>query len=209
MIDVVSTEDLLYEEDSTELSVDFDSKRELMSFDKLMSTSTMLAKATMIPVTYQNRPENCFIALDMAQRMNVSPMMVMQQLYVIQGKPSWSGQALASLIRNSKQFKEVELNFVGTEGQDDWGAYVTAIRVSTGKKLKGATVTIRLSKEEGWYAKAGSKWKTMPELMLSYRAYAFFQRVHAPELSFGLMSAEEVEDISYEKEKVVDPYENR
>lgn len=185
-------------------------QREVMSFERLSEMSTMLSKSTIVPVAYQNRPENCFVALDMASRMNISPMVVMQNLYIIQGKPSWSGQAMASMIRNSPQFSDVELNYVGTPNTDSWGAYVTAIRTSTGKPLTGGTVTIGTAKKEGWYQKNGSKWPTIPELMLAYRAYAWFGRVYAPELMMGLQSREEVEDVTgrYGDEKTtpVNPY---
>jgi len=167
-----------------------------VTFDMLMNRSEMLSKSNVIPVTYQHRPENCFVALDMASRMGISYMMVMQNLHVIQGKPSWSGSAIASMIRSNVTLKDVELHYVGTEGKDDWGAYVTAINVKSGKTLKGATVTIGTSKKEGWYQKSGSKWQTMPELMLGYRAYAWFGRLYTPETMMGLQSTDEVEDIA-------------
>ena len=72
-------------------------QREVINFDRLMEMSTMLAKSTIVPVMYQNRPENIFISLDLASRMGVPMMMVMQNLYIINGKPSWSGQAMASM----------------------------------------------------------------------------------------------------------------
>ena len=183
-------------------------QQEVLSYDQLMNMANMLAKSTIVPVMYQNRPENTFVALDMASRMGISPMVVMQNLYVIQGKPSWSGQAMASLIRNSGQFKNVTLHYIGKEGTDTWGAYVTATRASDGLEIKGATVTIATAKKEGWYQKGGSKWQTIPELMLAYRAYAWFGRVHAPEIMMGLQSTEEVYDSVdvVEKEKVVNPY---
>lgn len=180
--------------------------REVIPMEKLMEMADTLSKSTIVPAVYQRRPENCFVALDMASRMGLSPMVVMQNLYVIQGKPSWSGSAMASLIRSSNQFTNVELNFVGQEGTDSWGAYVSATRASNGKLLKGSTVTIGMAKKEGWYQKGGSKWQTIPELMLSYRAYAFFGRVYAPELLMGLQSAEEVEDV-VGKSNVINPYE--
>ena len=94
-------------------------QQEVLSYDKLLDMANMLAKSTIVPVAYQNRPENTFVALDMASRMGISPMVVMQNLFVIQGKPSWSGQAMASMIRNSKEFKKVTLHYIGTEGKDD------------------------------------------------------------------------------------------
>lgn len=183
-------------------------QQEVLSYDKLLDMANMLAKSTIVPVAYQNRPENTFVALDMASRMGISPMVVMQNLFVIQGKPSWSGQAMASMIRNSKEFKKVTLHYVGTEGKDDWGAYVSAERANDGLIIKGATVTIAVAKKEGWYQKSGSKWQTIPELMLAYRAYAWFARVHAPEIMMGLQSTEEVydTDVVATKTTVVNPY---
>lgn len=185
-----------------------DVQREVMSFDQLMDMAQMLAKSTIVPLIYQNRPENTFVALDMASRMGVSPMVVMQNLYIIQGKPSWSGQAMASMIRNSKEFKNIELHYVGTPMTDSWGAYITAERASNGQEIKGGTVTIAISKKEGWFQKSGSKWQTMPELMLAYRAYAWFGRVYCPEILMGLQSTEEVYDVEpTPKSTVANPYE--
>jgi hypothetical protein len=186
-----------------------DATSTVMTTEKLMDMSMMLAKSTIVPVMYQNRPENCFVALDMASRMGLSPMVVMQNLFVIQGKPSWSGQAIASMIRANPNYRDVELHFVGQEGTDQRGAFVTAHRISTGKTIVGSTVTLGIAKKEGWYQKSGSKWQTIPEVMLSYRAYAWFGRVHCPELMMGMQTVEEVQDVIIEdKEKtVVNPFE--
>ena len=54
---------------------------------------------------------------------------------------------------------------------------------------------MQMAKDEGWYGKAGSKWKTMPELMLQYRSAAFFQRTYAPEISMGMQTVEEIRDV--------------
>ena len=45
--------------------------------------------------------------------------------------------------------------------------------------------SIAMAKAEGWYAKNGSKWKTMEDLMLRYRSAAFFARTVAPEVALG------------------------
>lgn len=203
--------DLVEMSQETEVSVrgkKFEVGREVIPFEKLFEMATMLSKSTILPVQYQNRAENCYIALDMASRMGVSPMIVMQNLYIVNGKPSWSGTAIASMLKSSSQFTDLELHYVGTEGKDDWGAYVTATNVKNGKQLKGGTVTIAIAKKEGWYQKSGSKWQTMPELMLAYRAYAWFGRVFAPELLMGLQSSDEVIDVEQpEKSTVANPYE--
>lgn len=174
---------------------EFQVAREQLPMGKLMEMAEMLSKSTIVPTQYQHRPENCFIAMDMSSRMGLSTIFVMQNLYIIQGKPSFSGQAIASMVRANPAFKDVELVYVGKEGTDDYGAYVTATKRSNGKTLVGGTVTIRTAKAEGWYGKTGSKWKTMPTQMLAYRAYTWFGRVHSPETLMGLQSSDEVYDI--------------
>lgn len=192
------------DEESTELVIEKEREGSPMleqtrySFEKLMEMSMVLAKSTMLPSNYYNKPENVFIALDIASRTGLSPLVVAQNLYVIQGKPSWSGQAIFAMLKASPQFRDLEIIYVGEPGKDNYGAYVTAIDGRNGKRLKGGTVTIATAKAEGWYAKAGSKWKTMPEIMLAYRSSAWFGRVYAPELLMGLQSTDEIMDTTSE-----------
>ena len=187
---------------------DFRIAREQLPFETLMEMANMLSSSTIIPSAYYKRPENCFVALDMASRMGLSPMIVMQNLFVIQGKPSWSGSAIGAMLKASPQFKDMELVYVGKPNTDEWGAYVTAKKVVNDQVVKGATVTIAMSKKEGWYGKSGSKWQTLPELMLAYRAYAFFGRVHSPELLMGLQSSDEIVDSDKGKSQAIDPFES-
>ena len=176
--------------------------------NNLLEQAKFLSNSTIVPVQYQRKPENCYIAIDMANRMGVPVMMVMQNLYIVQGKPSWSGTAIKSMLENSGKFEDLETVYVGQPNTDNWGAFVTAKLKKNGKVLKGATVTIKTAKDEGWYNKSGSKWRTMPELMLTYRANAWFARQFAPELLMGLQSVEEVEDVSKPTiNKVANPYE--
>lgn len=173
-------------------------------FDIVLRGAMAISKSNIIPQNYQNKPENCFIAINLANRMNVDPMIVMQNLYVVQGKPSWSGQACRMLIENCGKYSAIDHVYFGKKGSDDWGCKITATRKSDGEKIIGPEVTIDLAKKEGWHGKNGSKWQTMPELMLAYRASAFFARIHCPEALMGIQTAEEVEDTTHEKRKVVD-----
>ena len=116
------------------------------------------------------------------------------------------------MINSNPSLRDVELHYVGTENTDSWGAYVTATKAKSGKQLKGGTVTIAIAKKEGWYQKSGSKWQTMPEIMLCYRAYAWFGRMHTPESMMGLQSTDELEDVGMSDTpssgtgKVLNPY---
>lgn len=179
------------------------------SFQEIFNIGKMFASSSLVPAAYQGKPMDCTIAVDMANRMGVNPMMVMQNLYVVQGKPSWSGQACTSMIMASGKFKNVHHVYTGEENTDSWGCYLEAERIDSQEIVKGAKVTIRMAKDEKWYDKNGSKWKTMPELMLAYRASAFFARVHIPNALMGCAVEGEVEDIMKTGpiERAIDPFE--
>lgn len=172
------------------------------TLNTLVKMSNMFAASEMVPDSYREKPNNCFVACELANRMGVSPMVVMQNLYIVQGKPAWSGQACISLINGARLFSPLKFVFVGERGTPNWGCYVQATRLSDGEVLTGTVVDMALAKAEGWLDKKGSKWQTMPEQMLQYRAAAFFARVHCPHALMGLQTVEEVRDVrGYEEEE--------
>lgn len=162
-------------------------------YNRIGQMAQMISKSNLVPQSYQGKPEDCFLALQFAVRLGMEPLTVMQNLYVVKGKPSWSGQFCMALIRANQAFSNVRLVYTGTKGTDNRGAYVTAIRVSDGSVVDGTEVTIAMAKAEGWISNV--KWKSMPEQMLGYRAAAFFARLHCPEALLGIQTAEEVEDV--------------
>lgn len=195
--------------DSTEITVQ-EQKYELSSgtfatienFKDIYDIGKMFASSTLVPQAYQGKSMDCTIAVDMANRMGVSPMFVMQNLYVVKGKPSWSGQACMSMIKATPIYKNVRPVYFGEPNTDSWGCYVRAEDKNTGEVINGARVTIQMAKDEGWYSKKDkygnetSKWQTMPELMLAYRAASFFAKVYIPNSLMGCAVEGEVEDIS-------------
>lgn len=197
------SEELIAVEQKYEMSNPFSS---IGNFKELYDIGKMFAASTLVPDRYQNKAMDCTIAVDMANRMGVSPMMVMQNLYIVRGKPQWSGQACFSLITGSGKYKDAKHMYTGEKGKDNRGCYIEAVRVADGEVVHGAEVTIEMAKAEDWYGKSGSKWKTMPELMLAYRASAFFARVHIPNALMGIAVEGEVEDISKDNVVVKDMF---
>ena len=164
--------------------------------------ANMLCKSNLVPQAYKQNPVDCMIAMEMTQRTNFPLLMVMQNLYIIQGKPSWSGQFCTAVVNASGRFSPLEFVQLTNEDGSLKGYYAQATRLSTGKLCTGSPVTWDMVKDEGWYNKSGSKWKTMPDLMFHYRAAAFFVREHCPDLLCGLQTAEEVQDVrGYEQPK--------
>ena len=165
-----------------------------------------LSQSKLVPDTYQRQPQNCLIALDLSNRSGMSPLTVMQNLYVVKGKPAWAGQFAIALVNGSRRFaKPLKPIFFGDENTPSWGCYMETYDWE-GNKVVGAKITMQMAKDEGWIDKGGSKWKTMPEQMLMYRAGAFFARVHCPDVLYGVQMVEEVKDVdgydSDEKPKV-------
>ena len=160
----------------------------------------MFAQSTIVPQAYQNNISNCVIALDMAERMGAAPLMVMQNLYVVHGTPSFSSKFLVASINASKRFSPLRYEFKGEEGTPSLGCRCYAYEAGDKEQkdpLYGDWITMEMAVKEGWATKSGSKWATMPGQMLRYRAAAFWQRVYCPEISMGLISTEEAEELPY------------
>ena len=162
-------------------------------YNRIAQMATNLSRSNLVPQNYHDNPGDCFLALQFAIRLGMEPLTVMQNLYVVKGKPSWSGQFCMALIRANPGFANVRVVYTGTKGTDNRGCYVTALRTSDGSVVDGTEVTISMAKAEGWIS--NTKWKNMPEQMLAYRAAAFFARVHCPEALLGIQTVEEVEDV--------------
>ena len=122
-----------------------------------------------------------------------------------------------SLIKSNPEFNNVRTVYTGEHGTNTWGCRIEAVRKKTGESVHGPEVTIGVAKAEKWFSKIDkygnetSKWQTMPELMLAYRASAFFARVHIPDALMGCSVEGEALDIAKEKvtEKPVDPFETK
>ena len=181
-------------------------------------------------IQYENRlaenkaMSNCMIAIEIAQRIGASPLMIMQNMVPIYGKPSWSSKFLVATVNTCGRFNPLQYKFTdkGMLGMVDYVDYVwdnqARKKVPTtkqfdGKKimdiecvayttakgsdniLESSPVSVRLSIQEGWYTKSGSKWQTMTKQMLMYRAASFWTNAYAPELSMGMKTEDEIRDI--------------
>lgn len=205
-------------------------------FDQLQRVAKALCASTLVPAQYRAFTEvksygkvtghnpnpaglpNCVVALNMAMRMGADPLMVMQNLYVIEGRPSWSSQFIIAAINSCGRFSPLrfEISEPGKEETVEFKAVVWkndkkteekrstkvqhrtcrawVIEKETGERLDGPTVSMQMAIDEGWLTKNGSKWQTMPEIMLRYRAASLFGRLYAPELLMGLQTQEEAQD---------------
>lgn len=209
----------------------------LQGFELMQRAARLLSSSTLVPVAYRQTIEkldrfgnvkesrenpnalaNSVVALNMAQRMGADPLMVMQNLYIVEGRPSWSSQWIIAAINGCGRFSplrfriesrgEREIEFKSTYWENnqrhtkvekvkinDKVCVAWAIEKETGEVIESPAVSIEMAVLEGWYTKNGSKWQTMDEVMLRYRTASFFGKLYAPELLMGLQTVEEAQDI--------------
>jgi len=157
-----------------------------------------LAQSEMVPDRYRGRPRDCLIALDLAGRLGVSWLAIMQNVYSVYGSLGMEAKLCTSLINMSGLFTD-PLDYEVMGGDDpfksDYKIRAFATRKSTGKVLYGPWITWKLIKAEGWDKKNGSKWATMPDVMFHYRAASWFANRHCPEVKMGMMTTDEIQEV--------------
>lgn len=181
-------------------------------FALTLRVADCLSKSELVPDSYRGEKgfSNCVVALELAARLGISWMAVMQNLYVVYGRPAWMSSFLIANVNGCGRFHSLRFEMTG-EGKNRsctaWTcekrfAIPDRIRTLAQAKeanlpvLEGTTITWQMVESEGWHAKKGSKWTTMPDQMFRYRAAAFWSRVYAPELTMGIRTVDEVEDSS-------------
>jgi len=166
---------------------------DINSFENAQRMAKALATSDMVPKQFSNNIGNTLLALEMSSRLNMPVFSVLQNLHVIHGKPSFSASFMIALVNASNRF-DTHLMFEYNENKTSCYAYA----MEGDNKIIGTTVTVQMAQQEGWLGKSGSKWQTMPELMLQYRAGAFFARAYVPDLLMGVQSKEEILDVEAE-----------
>jgi hypothetical protein len=177
-----------------------------LAFESIQRKARLYTSSQLVPTIYQGNTAgalaNTVIALNIAHRIGADELMVMQNLYVIQGRPSWSSQFIISALNSCGRFSPIRFELrslgnvaVGGKSIENKECKAIATELASGQLLEGPPVTIAMAIAEGWYGKNGSKWQTMPELMLRYRAASFFGRLYAPEILNGMYSQEEAEEL--------------
>lgn len=168
---------------------------ETQSFDLEQRRAKLLSVSAFFPDSMKNDVASAVIVYDLAKRMNVSVMEVAQSIYIIYNKPSFSTQFLVARLNTSGLIKG---NLKTHISEDKQSCYCSSIDATTEQEIIGITITMEIAKAEKWIDKAGSKWKTMPELMLRKRAQSFFIKEFYPEVMFGVQTQEELVDVGAE-----------
>jgi hypothetical protein len=170
--------------------------RESAAFDLIQRQAKMFAASSLVPKEFIGSIANCAIGINIAKRLGADPFMVLQNIDIIHGRPSFRATFLIAMVNSSGRFEPLQFRMEGTEGSPDRSCIAWAKSKDDGSVLEGPKITLAMAKAEGWSTKSGSKWITMPELMLRYRSAAFFARLYAPDITLGMMTADEAQDVA-------------
>lgn len=167
-------------------------------FEAGQRIAKVFASSSFVPDVYKGNIGNCMIGLNMAIRMNADPLMVLQNLVVVHGAPTFEAKFAIACFNATGRYSTLSYAEVGERGKDTWGMYAYAIELKTGEVKKGPVVTIQMAKDEGWYSR-NPKWKSIPELMLRYRSASWFIRTTDSGIMMGFQTRDEAEDADYEE----------
>lgn len=173
---------------------DIQIQRENAAFEMLQRQAKMFAASSLVPKDFANNVANCAIGINIAKRLGADPFMVLQNIDIIHGRPSFRATFLIAMVNAAGRFAPLQFRMEGDEGKPSRSCVAWTTDKDSKAILEGPKITLEMAKAEGWSTKNGSKWLTMPELMLRYRAAAFFARLYAPDITLGMQTAEEVYD---------------
>lgn len=164
--------------------------------EKAYRFSEIMAKSDIIPTHYRDKPANVFVAMQTAYRMNLDPMLVMQNTFVVSGKLGMNSSFAIALANSSGIFVSgIKYKVIGEGDKLEVTAY--AILKSNNEEIS-YTIGMREAIAENWTK--NPKYKSLPELMLRYRAATLLIRTHVPEVINGMHMVEEIEDVTLSKE---------
>lgn len=159
------------------------------NFELAVRMAKALDQSDFLPKEFKGKTGNTLVAFELANRLNMPVPLVLQNCHIIHGKPSFSSKTQIGLVNQSGKF-DMPLMFKLNEDKTECFAWTKL----GGEMVEGPLVTMKMASAEGWVSKNGSKWKTMPVIMLMYRSATFFASLYAPEILMGIPSSEELYD---------------
>jgi hypothetical protein len=160
--------------------------------------ANMIAGSDFAPKDYRGKPDNVIIAIQMGADLGLKPLQALQNIAIINGRPSIYGDAALALVQASGQIERFHEEFTGTFPNDDFTAHCTIKRKGWPDEIK-SSFSVADAKAAKLWGKRGrdgqdTPWITYPQRMLKFRARGFAVRDAGSDLLLGLVLAEEAQD---------------
>ena len=169
------------------------------TMDEAIKFSEVISKSGLVPKDYQGKPANCLVAIQWGMELGLAPLQALQNIAVINGKPSVYGDSLLAMVRADDRCMGVE--------ETQHGGVATCIvkrRLPEGsiEEVK-RTFSMKQAQQAGLSNRP--TWKAYPDRMLQHRARGNALRDAFPDVLRGIITSEEAQDI--EEPKDVTPTE--
>ncbi len=157
-----------------------------------MDFSKMLASSSMVPPNFKGKPQDVLVAVQWGYEIGLKPLQALQNLAVINGKPSIYGDAAIALVKSDKRCLGISETI---EGEGDNRKAVCRIKRSYGSEVEETVREFSVSdaKTAKLWGKAGT-WTQYPARMLAMRARGFALRDAFPDVLRGVITKEEAKD---------------
>jgi hypothetical protein len=152
-----------------------------------MEYATIIANSAMVPKTYQGKAADILVAVQMGAELGLKPIQALQNIAVINGKPSVYGDALLALVQAHSSFEDIK----------EWYDEKTNTAFCRVKRKNQTEHTVSFSiedaKKAGLWGKGGP-WTQYPKRMMQMRARGFALRDKFADALGGLITVEEAQD---------------
>lgn len=167
------------------------------SFEHIWRVATAFSGSKLVPTHFQNKPQDTFVAIQMALQLQINPLLCLQNTQVINGRPSFSAQFMIGLANTRGPF-------VGpltwhSEGTGDSLEVTCQATLRATGEVVSVMVSMAMAKAEGWTKNA--KYRSIPEQMLRYRSATWLIRLYCPEVTCGMQSDDEVSSLPQQSAK--------
>ena len=160
-----------------------------VAFDHAQRVAKVFASSKLVPPHMQGNIADCLIALQIARRLNEEPLTVMQNIYIVSGRPGWYTSYMISRANRAGVFTG-RITWETTGSGETLSVTAKAVLADSGEPVT-ATCDYHMAKADGWTNNA--KYRSMPEHMLRWRSAAMLIRLYAPEVMLGMPAVEELE----------------
>ncbi len=117
-----------------------------IKYNQAWRVAQMFACTALVPKHFQKKPEDVFIALNLANRLGVDPLMLMQNLYVVHGTPGYYAKFVIAMVNEKGPFTgPIQWKMSGKGNDRECVAYATHRK--TGEKCKAKVTWDMVVKE--------------------------------------------------------------
>lgn len=157
-----------------------------LTFGHKYQMAQILCKSAMLP-PHLKTPENVVVTLQYGHELGLSPMVAINNIYMVNGKPTLSADIMHAICRRSSEYGGVKW----IEISDKVAKCVVTRKTASYSEETIGFYTIDMAKDAGLLTK--DNWKKYPARMLKHRALSYALRDAFPDLISGFYTREELE----------------